>query len=422
MSKIPNEEPTPPPPPPPPTQTPPTRRAGSAKSRLSAISNATRPKMNARAMLSGPSGAGKTWTALSMASVLVDELVVNGERTILVIDTEKESALTYADNFTFRHLPWRPPFDPGELAEVLDAIPFDFPAVQCVIIDSFTHFWRGVGGTLEIADAKFSGWKEARPVQDRVVEALLTIPAHLLLCVRSKMDYLVEAGGRSVTKIGLAPVQSEDLVFEMNVGFDISMEHRIEVVKSRTPAVPVGRVYPAGTERKAAEDYAEWLAGGVPPATQPEVDALKLRLGDIVDKEARIAIKAEFVTVFGMPDSLTADQVDPANAWITMMVDALADEQTAQTGQDAAPGSPQGDGAGETTDHAAEPVQDVSEPPSGGELFDDHETEVKTMIETLKKTMSTDELHAALVEAGLVTGGPIEARRRRLAEHILLAP
>jgi hypothetical protein len=365
---------------------------------------------------------------LSIASVLV-EPVVDGERTILVIDTEKESALTYADNFTFKHLPWRPPFDPGELAETLDAIPFDFPKIELVIIDSLTHFWRGTGGTLEIADGKFGGWKEARPVQDRLVEAMLSIPLHLLIGVRSKMEYLVGANGREVSKVGLAPVQSEDLVYEMNVALDIDMNHRIEVVKSRTPAVPVGRMYPAGTERKAAEDYADWLSGGVPPAPMSEVESLKARLGDVVDKEARIAIKAEFVTTFGMPDSLTADQVDPANAWISLMVEALDVEKTAQTPQESGQDRPGGDETAATTDHAAEPVQtsesdpDVDEIPFGdayGEQppLDPREELVRTHVESLK-TLSSKDLTDALAEAGLGTSGPVEAKRRRLAEHLV---
>jgi hypothetical protein len=359
---------------------------------------------------------------LSIASVLV-EPVVDGERTILVIDTEKESALTYADNFTFRHLPWRPPFDPSELAEVLDAIPFDFPKIELVIVDSLTHFWRGTGGTLEIADGKFGGWKDARPIQDRLVEAMLTLPLHLLIGVRSKMEYLVGANGREVSKVGLAPVQSEDLVYEMNVALDIDMNHRIEVVKSRTPAVPVGRMYPAGTERKAAEDYAGWLAGGVPPAPMSEVESLKARLADVVDKEARLAIKAEFVTTFGMPDSLTADQVDPANAWITMMLDALAADDKTQTPQESGQDAPGDDGTAATTDHAADPVEthtgdSAAEP---APLFDpEHEGLVEAEVEMLK-SLSSKDLTEALAEVGLATSGPVEAKRRRLAEHLVSA-
>lgn len=287
--------------------------------RLDAVSDATRPKMSGRAMLSGPSGAGKTWTSLSMAA----RLAIDEDRadSILVIDTEKESALTYADVFKFRHLPWRPPYDPTELADVLAQLGNQYAVVT---IDSFSHFWRGLGGTLDIADGKFGGWKSARPVQERLVEAVLSMPCHVILCVRSKMDYLVtqnSSGKQEIAKVGLAPIQDETLVYEMNVALDIDLEHRITVTKSRTPAVPVGRMYPAGMEAKAADDYAAWLAGGVPPASREEVDSVVSAFAAIVDAELRKAIKAEFVQTFGMPASLTADKVVEAKAWLAARVD-----------------------------------------------------------------------------------------------------
>lgn len=278
--------------------------------RLNAIRVAERPKMHGRAMLSGPSGAGKTWTALSIASVLAD-----GDMSrVLVIDTERESALTYADVFVgFQHLPWRPPYDPTELTDTLGQLGDSYVAV---VVDSFTHFWRGQGGTLDIADGKFGGWKSARPVQEALVEALLGVPAHVLLCVRSKTEYLVEHNGNKVTKLGVAPMQDDSLVFEMNVAFDIDLEHRITVTKSRTPAVPVGRMYPAGLEKKAAEDYKQWLAGGVPPAGREDVERIVARFGEMADAEERKQVKAEFVERFGMPHSLTAAQVAEAGAWL----------------------------------------------------------------------------------------------------------
>lgn len=286
-------------------------------SRLDAITTAARPKMHGRALVSGPSGAGKTWTSLSMSRVLADG---NLDR-VLLIDTERESALTYADVFPgFAHLPWRPPYDPSELAESLVGISDTY---EVVIIDSFTHFWRGLGGTLDIADGKFGGWKTARPVQERLVQSVLAMPAHVILCVRSKMDYLVEVSGngrQQVTKVGMAPIQDDTLVYEMNVAFDIDLEHRITVTKSRTPACPVGRMYPAGHENKAAEDYARWLAGGVPPASRDDVDRIVDAFGQVPDAEDRKRVKQEFVQRFGMPQSLTADQVADAQAWLEEQV------------------------------------------------------------------------------------------------------
>jgi hypothetical protein len=284
--------------------------------RLNAIRSAERPKMHGRALLSGPSGAGKTWTGLSMATHLA--IAEEQPDSILVIDTERESALTYADVFRFEHLPWRPPYDPGELASALDELGDRYAVV---IIDSLSKFWRGKGGTLDIADGKFGGWKSARPVQDTLVESILAVPAHVLLCVRSKMEYLAEGGHggskQTVTKVGLAPIQDDELVYEVNIALDIDLEHRITVTKSRTPAVPVGRMYPAGMEIKAAEDYASWLAGGVPPASRAEVEEITDMFGQVGDAEVRKAAKAEFVQRFGMPHSLTAAQVADARAWLT---------------------------------------------------------------------------------------------------------
>ena len=291
--------------------------------RLDAIRTAERPKMHGRAMLSGPSGAGKTWTALSMARVLVD----GDMGQVLLIDTERESALTYADVFPgFKHLPWTPPFDAGELTETYARLGADFAVV---ITDSFSHFWRGQGGILDLADGKIGGWKTARPVQDALVQALLGVPAHMLLCVRSKMDYLIENGGKQVTKLGMAPIQDETLVYEMNIALDIDLEHRITVTKSRTPAVPVGRMYPAGLEGKAAKDYADWLAGGIPPANREQVEAIVARFGDIADADRRKEIKGEFVQLFGMPHSLTAEKMPDATAWLEEQLGTDPDDASA---------------------------------------------------------------------------------------------
>lgn len=293
-------------------------------SRLNAIRPAARPKMHGRAMISGPSGAGKTWTSLSMATTLADREERAGE--VLLIDTEKESALTYADVFGFEHLPWRPPYDPSELAQELGNLADRYAVV---IIDSLSKFWQGLGGTLDIADGKFGGWKSARPVQESLVESILSVPAHVILGVRSKMAYAVEqsaSGKQQVQKIGLAPQQDENLVYEVNIALDIDLEHRITVTKSRTPAVPVGRMFPAGSEKKCAEDYADWLAGGIPPANRDDVESIVGAFAQVGDAEMVKATKHEFVQTFGMPHSLTADKVAEAKAWLASKIEGQAGE------------------------------------------------------------------------------------------------
>lgn len=247
-------------------------------SRLAQAKPAVRPSLKARLMLSGPAGSGKTFSALEIA----DEL---GER-ILVVDTEKESALTYADKFVFTHLPWHSPFDPQELGKLLVEAGADY---DVIVVDSFAHFWTGQGGTLDIADGKFGGWKTARPAQGDAVEGILSCSAHVIICVRAKIEYVQEEivdGGRKkqvVKKLGMAPQQDSALEYELNLAADIDMEHRISVSKSRTTEVPVGRTFPNGHARDLGKAYGEWLESGeafADLALRAQIDTARRGLSD----------------------------------------------------------------------------------------------------------------------------------------------
>lgn len=226
-------------------------------SRLTNAKPAVRPSLKARLMLSGPAGAGKTYSALEIATVL-------GER-VLVIDTERESSLTYADEFTFTHLPWREPYDPRELAQTLGEAQSDY---DVILIDSLSHFWGGQGGTLDIADGKFGGWKTARPAQNDAVQAILSAGCHVIVCVRAAIEHVQELDSRTgkqvVKKLGMAPKQDKDLEYELNLACEISIEHKISVSKSRTTAVPVGREFAPGHARDLGKAYAAWLESGEP--------------------------------------------------------------------------------------------------------------------------------------------------------------
>jgi hypothetical protein len=266
-------------------------------SRLSLARDAVRPALKARVLLAGPSGSGKTRTGLIVAEVLADG------GPIVVIDTEKESALTYADDFTFKHVPWLPPYDPRELADVIAEAGEQFAVVQ---VDSLSHFWRKAGGTLDIADGKFGGWKAARPAQEDLVDAVLDCKAHVILCCRSAEAHVQEKdsnGKTQVRKLGMEPQQDSTLMYEMNVGLEIDMDHRLTVSKSRTTSVPVGKFFHPGHAGDFANVYAEWLQGGEPPAPKTVVDDLVGRMNSLPDSQ-RKACKEEFLARFGRPDQL----------------------------------------------------------------------------------------------------------------------
>lgn len=304
------------------------------QSRLTLARAAIRPEMKGRVMLSGPAGAGKTYTAHVIATALVGP-----HGRILTIDSEKESSLTYADVFTFDHLRWNPPFDPTALSLTLKEAQSTYDAV---IVDSFSHWWRKQGGVLDIAGDNVRGWKSARPIQEDLIETLLDVDMHVIVCCRSKMDHLIEQrdGKVTVTKLGLKAQQDDDLEYEVNVALEVDMPHVLHVVKSRTNAVPVGTQYLAGLAGDFAQQYRDWLRSGEAVADKADTDALRAALDTIEDLADRTRAKMMFLDVFGRPEFLLVSRLGEAQQWVA---DAVSGRLPIERGEDDTP--PDDDGA-----------------------------------------------------------------------------
>ncbi len=367
-----------------------------SSSRISRVADAVRPAMKARLMLAGPAGAGKTHTALTIATVLAD-----GGKP-LVIDTEEESALTYADRFDFVHLPWDPPFDPQELANVVADVARDYPVV---IIDSASHFWMDEGGTLDIAGGKFTGWKAARPKQRDMIVSVLRAQTHMIVCVRSKMEYTQEEknGKQVVSKLGMAPIQDSTFEFEMNVSCEIDMQHKVSIGKTRCDLLD-GREYPAGHAADLAKVYGEWLQGGAPTITADEADELKHRLNGL-DGKARAAFKAEF----GHPAHLLADKVVAAREFVAAREGGTGDSPDMEGGAQgtSAEGSKEGHQPGRTTFSG-----NTAPAPNPGDT-DRHRTRVNAAMSEVG-VRDDDERHALIRYA---TGGATDSSAGLNAEQ-----
>lgn len=239
------------------------------------IEKAVRRGNKARVALAAPAGGGKTYTAL----ILAKELAEGGD--VLVIDTERGSASLYADQFEFQTIKWEPPYDPRELAKLLAEVGRQF---SVIVVDSLSHFWMGEGGTLDIvsdagAKAKgntYAGWKEGTPAQTEMVDAMLNCPAHVLVTMRSKTEYVLEQrNGKNVpTKVGMAPVQRDGIEYEFTVTAEMDVEHRLMVAKSRC-SVLEGKVFKAGHAAEMGKVLHDWLDGAEAEAsTRPPVAAV----------------------------------------------------------------------------------------------------------------------------------------------------
>jgi len=83
----------------------------------------------------------------------------------------------------------------------------------------------------------YTAWRQVTPLHNKLVEAMITSPAHIIATMRSKMDYMQdkdEKGKSVVRKIGLAPVQRDGIEYEFSLVFDLNVNHLVSVSKDRT--------------------------------------------------------------------------------------------------------------------------------------------------------------------------------------------
>lgn len=285
-------------------------------SRFSQARKASRTQLKARVALDGPSGAGKTYTAIEWGQVLQGP-----DGRTLVIDTEHGSAEWYSDRWDYDVLTWTPPYVPGELAATIREAAAKY---EVVVVDSFSHFWEGEGGTRDIADAaaersmggnSFAGWKVATPALRHLIDTVLGAEAHVICTMRSKMEYVLEqderTGKTKPKKIGLAPVMRQGVEYEFTLIGDLDLEHRLVVTKSRCSALADQVVQP-GRAGDAARQFLDWLDDGEKPIGPAEAAAI----ADALNAAGQDARKAWLDTFGVKPAALPESRVDEAEAFV----------------------------------------------------------------------------------------------------------
>lgn len=228
---------------------------------------AVKTESKLRLAISGPSGAGKTYTALALATHLTDN------KPIALVDTEHGSASKYADLFSFDVLNLDPPYHPDRYLEAIkEAAKAGYGVI---ILDSLSHAWNGTGGLLEIVDdiAKrnrnpntFAAWKDATPIQNRFIDGLISANIHVIATMRSKQEYILQEadnGKKVPKKVGMAPVQRDGFEYEFDVFMEMDVDNTGVVTKSRCSALNGAVIRKPGKD--TAETLKTWLSGAPAP-------------------------------------------------------------------------------------------------------------------------------------------------------------
>jgi hypothetical protein len=181
----------------------------------------------------GPSGGGKTFSALRLAKGI--QSVVGGE--VYGIDTESRRMLHYADDpdltrdgWSFKHVPFNAPFGSLRYLEVLRWCVGE--GAKTVIVDSMSHEHGGEGGYLDEHDKdldKFGGtddrkrernnmraWIRPATERKRLIRGLLQLDANFIFTFRAKETVKPDGAG-GVTEMGFLPEAGDAFLYEMTV-------------------------------------------------------------------------------------------------------------------------------------------------------------------------------------------------------------
>jgi hypothetical protein len=210
--------------------------------------------------ITGPSGAGKTYSALRLARGLSDH------GRIALIDTENNSASLYADTFDFDVSNIDPPYTMDKLVQPTKYVLKN--NYDVLVVDSASHFWNGVLDYKTNLDERggnsFANWGKANKQYELMLRAILFSKIHVIVCMRSKMEYVLqenEKGKQVPKKLGMAPVMRDGVEYEFTTVFDVDIAHHAQASKDRTGLFS-DRIFQITED--TGRKIIEWLKGNKP--------------------------------------------------------------------------------------------------------------------------------------------------------------
>jgi len=306
---------------------------------------ARREQVKIRVSISGPAGSGKTMSSLLMAYGLVRAENPNMPDAevwdkICIIDTESGSGSLYVGQQVgtttigeYNTIALTAPFEPAVFVDAIHMA--EQHNMSVIIIDSLSHAWAGAGGALDqqgkIADRSgnsWAAWRTVTPQHNKLVDAMLQSTAHIIACMRAKMEYqqvVGTDGKKQIKAMGMGVVMKEGIEYEFGISFMLDYNHIANATKDRTGMFD-GKLFMIEPDTGAM--IHEWLASAKPaetapareipapakadPASVPEVDPEQLKkaidavdaliqpLVKDADKEAKTAVGEKIKSIIGI--------------------------------------------------------------------------------------------------------------------------
>jgi len=197
-----------------------------------AFKKAEREKIWLKVLLNGPSGSGKSYSALRLATGLAKAC---GSR-IAAVDTENGRIRYYADEFDFDDMQLTD-FAPERFIEAIDDAVAE--GYQVLIIDSSSSEWKFLN---ELHDKmpgsnSWANWGKLKPRHAAFMNKILEAPCHLIVTARGKDEYVLEEknGKQQPKKVGMGMQQEKDIEYNYTVTFNLHQDTNIaECLKDNT--------------------------------------------------------------------------------------------------------------------------------------------------------------------------------------------
>lgn len=164
--------------------------------------------------IAGPTGSGKTLTALYIARGMVSK-----SSEIGFLDTENGRGSYYAKRLDgqFQIADLYPPFSPSRYSTAIKE--FQEAGVKVLVIDSVSHEWEGEGGCDDIAAQKMgkserANWIGAKREHKRFMNTLLQSNMHIICCIRAREKSDFKNPDKPVS-MGMQPICEKNFMFEM---------------------------------------------------------------------------------------------------------------------------------------------------------------------------------------------------------------
>lgn len=205
------------------------------------IMQATREKIYPKIALMAPSGGGKTYGALRLATGMAEELKkeTGKDAKIIMLNTESSRGRYYSDEFNYDIADIDAPHNPEKYVEAIEEVVK--LGYSILIIDSTSHEWEGKGGCLELqqqAGGTYQSWGKVTPRHQKFINAIADSPIYIIATMRGKDQYEMtkdDKGKTSVQKLGVGAKQRDGFEYEFTCTFLIDQKtNTAEVQKDNT--------------------------------------------------------------------------------------------------------------------------------------------------------------------------------------------